>query len=424
MEIKLHEIKKIVTSPIVLALTIVFISFNIFVIFNNSYIRNDLKLINNIIYEFGYEINDEVIKTMKEKNIRNLNKLNDITMEKFKNSYKSIEDFFESEEYQNNIYKYSVFTENEKEFFNEINLLDMYSTLAIDLVDSYENIDIRQIAEQDIKAYGLTGKTSEITMKKYIDLENRFEEIKENAEHKNFFFFGKQYQTHSMFFGDLFSYCIYQIMILVVLITSYLINYEFDNKTNLVVYSTKRGRENDKDKLIICIVSTFIISTLILGITLLSYFITFDYSRVMNVPINSVFNWENPKPYISWFNHTILQRIVVSIIVVLVVSIIFTGITFIISKLIKSSYIVFFVFFIVFGINIIIPSLVGTNSGLIMYLQYDVFSLILNPHMWFMSKDPLIINKYYEVITLSSWIIIVVLGSLSVMKRFKKQDIS
>ena len=424
MDIKLYEIKKIITSPIVIALTTIFILFNIFVIFNNSYIRDDLKLISNIIGEFGYEINDEVIKSMQEKNNENLNKLNKLTIKKLNKRYESIEEFFESDQYQNNIYQDDIFTQRELSFLKEINLLYMYSVLAVDLVDSYENINIMKVAKSDIKAYGLSKKASEIAIQNYKNLEERFEEIKDNKEHKNFFFFGKSYQTHSMLFGDLFSSCIYQIMILVVLITSYLINYEFDNKTSLVVYSSKRGRKNDKDKLMICIVSALIVSTLILGISLLAYFIVFDYSKVINVPINSVFNWENPQPYISWFNHTILERIVVSIFVVLISAIIFTGITFIISKLIKSSYIVFFIFFIVFGINIIIPTLVGTSSGLIMYLQYDVFSLILNPHMWFMSKAPLIINKYYELITLSSWLVIIVIGSLYVMNRFKKQDIS
>lgn len=424
MDIKLHEIKKIITSPIVIALTSIFILFNCFVIFQNSYIRDDLNIINNIIDEFGYEINDEVIESMKEKTQRNLKKLNDITMQKFKMKYKSIEEFFESEEYQHNSYKDDLFTEKELDFFNEINLLDMYSILAVDLADSYENIDIMKMAKDDIKAYGLSGKSAEIAMDKYKDLQSRLEEIKEKKEHKNFFFFGKTYQTHSMLFRSLFSACVYQIMILVVLITSYLINYEFDNKTSLVVYSTKRGRKNDKDKLIVCILTSLIISIIILGFSLLAYFITFDYSEVIKVPINSVFNWEYSKPYISWFNHTVLERIVVSIFVVLISAIIFTGITFVISKLIKNSYIVFFVFFIVFGINIIIPTIVGTGSGLIMYLQYDVFNLILNPHMWFMSKAPFIINKYYEVTTLSSWIIITVVGSLCVMNRFKKQDIS
>lgn len=424
MDIKLYEIKKIITSPIIIALTTIFILFNILTIFNNSCIRDDLKLISNIIDQFGYEINDEIVKTMKEKNKVNLDALNKLTLKKINKKYESIEEFFESDEYQNNIYQDNIFTQKELLFLNEMNFLEIYSVLAVDLIDSYENINIMKVAKSDVKAYGLSEKASQIATQKYKDLEDRFEEIKDNKEHKNFFFFGKSYQTHTMLFGDLFSSCIYQIMILVVLITSYLINYEFDNKTNLVVYSTKRGRKNDKDKLIICIVSTLIISTLILGVSLLSYFIVFDYSKVINIPINSVFNWEKPQPYISWFNHNVLQRIVISIVVVLVVSIIFTGITFIISKLIKSSYIVFFVFFIVFGINIIIPTIVGTSSGLIMYLQYDVFNLILSPQMWFMSKDPLIINKYYEVITLGSWIIIVVTGSLYVMDRFKKEDIS
>ena len=61
MNIKIQEFKKLICSPVIIGLTVVFILFNIFSMSATSYLKEDLKIINNIISEFGYEINDEII---------------------------------------------------------------------------------------------------------------------------------------------------------------------------------------------------------------------------------------------------------------------------------------------------------------------------------------------------------------------------
>lgn len=424
MDIKYHEIKKIVLSPIVLALTVVFIAFNLFVIYDNSYISNDLKIINNIIDEFGYKIDDSMVDNINASYKSKLEEFNKITKDKLGKTYSSMEEFLDSEYHYTDIYDSDLFTKEELNFFDEINILELYLFLVTEQVNSYESIDILKVKDFEIKSFGISGEAKEIAEKRYEILNKRFEEIKENKEHKNLFFYGKAYRTHNLLFDNIFSKCIYEIMILVVLITVYLINYEFDNNTSLLVYSTKRGRNNTKDKFIVCLFSAIIISIIILGITLLAYFLVFDYSKVLNVPINSAFNWEYPMPYINLFENTVIQQIILSIIVVLLCSLIFAAITFIISKLVKNSYIVFFIFFIVFGINIMIPTLAGKSSALTMYLHFDVFNLILNPSMWFMSKVPFTVTKYHEVITIFAWMLITLVGSICCVKIFKKQDIN
>ena len=423
MNLKLEEAKKVIFSPIVIALTVIFILFNILVIYENSYIKEDLKIINNIVDEFGYEIYDEMLNNMKSKYEKQLIKLNQITMNKFKKTYDSVSDFLDSDEYNSNYYREEVFTKEELKFFNEVNLLEVYIGLSTDLVTSYESIDIMAVAKNEIKMYGLTGGAKDLVYKNYEKLSERFDDLVKNKEHKNLFFLGDVYRTHTLLFRDIFSKCIYEIIILVVLITSYLINYEFDNKTSLLVYSTKRGRNNTKDKFIVCIIAAIILSLIIIGVTLLAYFITFDYSKLYNVQISSAFNWEYKFPYISWFNISFIMQTVLCTVVVTIASVIFSAITFIISKLVKNSYIVFFIFFIIFGCFMILPTIIGSNSSLFIYSHYSIFNLILNPHIWFIGFNPITMSKYYEVITIITSTLIVALGSIFVFKRFKKQDL-
>ena len=424
MHIKLYEAKKIISSPIVIVLTIIFILFNILTIYNNSYIKDELKIINNIIGEFGYEINDDMLNNMNLEYKEKIKKFNEITKDKLNKTYPTMEEFINSDEYNKYTNNDKTFTYEEIEFFNELNLLEAYKYLAVEQVKSYEGINILETGDKDIKAYGLSGKAKEIAKKRYETLDKRFEQIKEAGDYKSLFFLGNPYRTYSLLFQDILSNCIYEIMILVVLITSYLINYEFDNKTSLLVYSTKRGRNNDKDKLIICLLSSFIISLIILGATLLVYFITFNYSNILNIPLNSAFNWENLMPIINIFGHTFINQLMLSILIVIVCMLIFTTIVFVISKLLKNSYIVFFIFLIIFGINLSVSAFVSKSSPIIMYLGYDVFNLAIRPGSWFTSKLPFIANKYYELVTIVVWGCMCMLSLMFVIKRFNKEDIN
>lgn len=423
MDIKIYEIKKIISSPVIIGLTVVFLLFNIITISQNKYLQNDIKIISNMISEFGYEIDDEMINNMKTKYKDSLKELNKITKEKVNKTYKSVSEFMASDEYYSNNYEGGVFTKDELEFFSQVALLDLYSNESVNLVQSYEDMNIIEMGEGAIEAYGLSGSTAQLARENYKELANRFEEIKENKEHKNLFFLGKTYRMHSLLFRDIFSKCIYEIMILVVLITAYLINFEFDNKTNLLVYSTKRGRKNIRDKFSVCMFSSLVVSCIILGITLFSYFTMFDYSEVLNVPITTAFNWEYNTPYISWFNNTFIEQLILSILIVIICAIMFASISFIICSLIKNSYLVIFIFFIIFGISLMISSLISKNSQLILYSCYNIFQLILNPHMWFMDMGP-VMFKNYELITIAINGVIITLGSLFTINRFKKEDIN
>ena len=64
MNIRINEFKKVITSPIIIGLLILFIIFNSTIIFKSSYIKEDLEVLNKIVNKFGYKI-DERIKEIK-----------------------------------------------------------------------------------------------------------------------------------------------------------------------------------------------------------------------------------------------------------------------------------------------------------------------------------------------------------------------
>ena len=117
------------------------------------------------------------------------------------------------------------------------------------------------------------------------------------------------------------------------------------------------------------------------------------------------------------------QYLISSIILVYICGILFTVITFILSIFIKNSYISFFTFGILFGLILLVPNMMPSSNNLIFLSVFTPFSLILNPQNWFMGKDSFSIFKYYEIITIGAWsLLLFITGKLSA-KKFKKEDI-
>ncbi|MBZ9633295.1 hypothetical protein [Clostridium sp. FP1] len=416
MRIKLYELKKVIKSPVVIGLIAIFIAFNIFIIFSNTHLISELKILNKIVDKFGYKISDKMMDDFGVYYNEQLKKLNSITSGKTSKTYESAAMLL------NDYKQVDIYKKEDLEFFNEVRVIENYYYTAKDIDKNYKNIDIVQIGESGITMCGLSGKAAATVRTQYSKLSKRFDKLKENGEYENLFFIGKAYKMHTLLFKTLFRAFIYEIMILVVLITGYLTNYEFENKTQSVVYATKRGRKLDIDKFYVSIFSSILVATIIIVISLVVYFSVVSYSGLWGVPISSGFNWEYG-PYISWWNMSFAKYLFYCIGLVYLCEILFTCITFIISSFIKNSYIVFFAFAIIFGIALVIPGVMPVNSNAVFLAYVTPFALISNPFLWFMEKGPFATFKYYEVITIAVWLVILLTICGICIRRFKKQNL-
>ncbi|WP_159083046.1 hypothetical protein [Lysinibacillus sp. 2017] len=81
-------------------------------------------------------------------------------------------------------------------------------------------------------------------------------------------------------------------VLLVVLLTAFITNYEFEQSTQLVIYPTKKGRKLLLNKGLASLLASFIVIAILFGVTLSAYFTVYDYSAVWQASISSGFNWE------------------------------------------------------------------------------------------------------------------------------------
>ena len=417
MRVIYHEYKKAMFSPIILSLLLLFISFNVFLIHNHSDYKEELKTANQLAKKYGTKMDDAAISRLKTDIQYERKQMNGITEKKIAQTYSSAVDFFKE------AYKHEKsFSKKEWKFLIQLGLKEMYLHTALGIDDSYREIDVMKIAEVKIGMYRLSEDAAKTLRNEYKKLAQRFEELKQNDEHKDIFFLGKHYYMHSLLFKTLFRHIIFEAMILIVLLTAFLTNYEYEQQSHLLVYSTKKGRNVLTAKLIASLLATITVTTLLLGTVLVDYFVVFDYSYLSKSAINSAFNWEYQFPYISWWSMSFLAFLLCSMMVVSFCMLLFSAITFVISTFIKNSYIVFFVFALLFGVCLLLPGIVPTSSNAIFIMGMTPFALILNPHMWFMGMNDLFIYKYSEAFTIGFWILLTLLLCLLCIKRFKKAE--
>lgn len=403
MRIWLLELKKIVSAPVVLVLMLLFIAFNLYLIMTMPQDRDELALLNTFVNQYGSQIDETMLTQWKA----------DLDEEQL---------LLEAET-GHSLTDLELAGEAEQARWFEWIVRDAYYQAAVELEQHGESIAMEEIAEGEIMKYGLSGTAAETIRQQYQALAEREREASETGEQNTLFFYGEVYEMHAALFRTIFRSLLNQSLILIVLMTGFLLTYEFENRTASVTYTTKRGRRLQLDKLLVSLGASVLATTVLVGSTLAAYFLRFDYSGVWHVPISSHFNSESGMAYLSWWNLSFAEYLLASIVLIYLCQLLFTAFTAVLALFIRNSYLVFITFAIIFGAAVLLPGIVPTSSNLLFITMFTPFTLILNPHIWWTGNGTLTIFSYYEQATIVSWTIIIVLASIFALKRFGKSNL-
>ncbi|MEJ8545010.1 hypothetical protein [Brevibacillus borstelensis] len=419
MRIIFHECKKAFSSPILVALLLLFASFNIFLIFSHSDLKEELQVANELTETYGGKITPESWHRFKQDLQADLVKLNEITRKKSGRDFHSVHEFLDSLHSKDR----DLYSRQEWTFFTRLQVKEMYFALANSIDSQYSQLDWRKIAELEVEKYQLSGSAAMALLDGYDQLSQRFEQMKENGEHKQWFLAGKPYRMHSFLFRTMFGHLIFEALILIVLATALISNFEFENGTHLVTYSTKRGRGLMPDKLAASLLTATAITAILLFGTLGAFFSVFDYSSLWGSSISSAFNWEYNLPYVSWWNMSFATFLFCSILLVYACMLLFSAIAFAISLFVKNNYFTFFLCAAGFAIALLLPGFMPSFASLMLITGFNPAVLVMNPHMFFMGNSGLTMFKHYETITVGVWTMIASAFCCISVKTCKKQDI-
>lgn len=419
MGIILYECKKALTSPILIALTLLFLGFNIFTMINSSEHKEELKIVNDIVDTYGLKITDESLARYEVDLQEDLAELNDITAKHRDGEYESVFQFLDEMKFEN----HDLYSEKEWDIFNQLQLKEMYFNIAKSIDEEYATIDIEKIGEYEIKRFGLTGLAAESVRTEYENFSIRFEEMIQNEEHKEWFFAGQAHRMHSLLFKSTFRQIVMGLIILIVLATALITNFEFENRTQFVTLATTRGRRLMKDKLVASLVATTAIVAFLMMSTLAIFFLIFDYSHVWKSSISSAFTWEYNFPNVTWWDMSFIVFLFCVMLLIYICTLLFSVITFAISVFTKNSYVAFILFAAFFIIAYMMPSFIPTSSRVMLAVGYNLSSIVLNPHVAFMGTSGLMMFKNYEWMTLCVWTGLSLGLCFISLRLFKKEEI-
>lgn len=419
MSITLQECKKALTSPILIVLILLFAAFNVFLIFDYSDDRDELEVANALANTYGLAITGESLIRMEADLKKDLEALHDVVSSTTEQTFASVSEFLEGLDYEVE----DLYSDDEWAFFNQMQIKEMYLNVAKSIDEEYDALDWQAIGEAEINKYQLSGQAADTLRSVYSRLSQRFEEIKENGEHKTWFFAGNPYRMHSFLFRTLFRSILYEALLLIVLATALITNFEFENNTHLVTYVTKTGRSLMKHKFVAALLTAAVMVTVILIITLLTYFSVFDYSYLWASAVSSALNWEYDLPYVSWWDFSFVEFLQWGVLLTYASVGLFTALVFAFSVFLKNSYGTFFLFAVFFAAGLLVPGFMPNASPLIFIAHYHPSTLVMNPHYWFMGSSGLTAFKHYEWMTVSLWACITTAVCVLALKRFHHQDI-
>ena len=409
MHITWLEMKKALFSPTILILLSLFIVFNIFTAVTSSYgIKNELKIVNTIVDTYGNKFDNQTLNKMQID-------LNSSILNLYP-QYENVPSFLESMNYE----KYSAASKVEQQEIDRISLMQMYISIANSLNSRYSGLDMEQLKNEVIKEDGLTGFTADLIANEYDQLAKRLDRIMETEEYKSWFFSG-EYKMHSELFRVMIKNVAIQGVLLVVLLTSLITNYEFERKTQLVIYATKKGRHLMINKLIACLLVTLVILVPLFGLSLFMFFTVYDYSGLWQTNIASGLNWEYQLPYITWWPIEFWQYLLLAIAILVGILLIISCLTFSLSTFIKNSYLSW-ILTIILLISMFIAT--GFFKGIWTYIMHlNLTVLLLNPHLYFNGVSNYTMFEHHEIYTLILWFLISGVCCIFTYKRFLRKDI-
>ena len=401
------ELKKALLSPVFFILLFVIIGFNLFLIWSDSYNKQELKVINEIIEKYGASFNDDVLQQMEQD-------INDV-VQAFGGT--NAQPFFEDLTLE----QYEEASLEQQQQINHAGLLYAYLQSAKGLESRYATIDIPKLKQIFITEENLPAWLEQKMTDDFDSWHARFNEIMAKNEYKQWFFLS-DYRMHSNLFSAKMKTLALEGVLLVALLTVLITNYEFEKKTQLVIYSTKNGRKLIWHKFFASMIGSLFVILVLFGLTLLSYFMVYDYSAVWQTPISSGFNWEYKLPYITWWEIPLWQYLIFAIGILSSVLLMVSLLTFSISVFLKNTYFAWCLCILVLVSMFVVP-FYFTNSTAQWLMHFNITLLLLNPHLYFDGGTTYTMTKYHELYTLLLWGGIVILGSMLAIRYFNRKDV-
>lgn len=409
MRITWYEMKKALTSPIVLILFVAFLGFNGFQILSQSHAKEEINAVNDLIATYGRTITDESLSKL-------LNDLNEDAEQL--GGQDGAESFLNELTYE----RYEAFSQTEKEQVDRLELFYTYYIKGRDVEERYKGIHMDELRSEFLVSVKESSRFEKFMSQEFTNWEERYEEIVATEEYKEWFFLG-EYKMHSEMYRSLMKNVALQSVILIVLMTALVTNYEVEQRTQLLLYTTQKGRFLMRNKFAASLLLATLTFFMLLIPSFILYFTIYDFSEVWQTVVSSGLNWEYKLPYITWWELEVWQFFLLAIAVEWGVVILIAVLGFCLSLWIKNTYFTWILSMAVLIGLFLLPSVFNAYPALQFVTLLNVTTLLLNPHMYFSGGITLTMVQYFEVWSLLIGFAVATILSILSYRRFMKKDV-
>lgn len=410
MQLTWFEMKKALLSPIVLVLLVAFIAFNLFTVSTQTHAKEEMNYISTLVSNYGLKITDQSLSEI-EKDLNS--KASDL------GAKDSAAVFLNELQFE----EYDAFSPQKQKAVDDLNLLFSYYSLGLNLEEKYTSISMGKLREETLHGLDSTSWFAKFLGDEFSEWENRYEEIVVTEEYKTWFFAG-DYKVHSEMYRTLLKNITIQSVFLASLLTALLVNYEVEQRTQLLVYATKKGRQILLNKLVASLVVSSSVFLLLSASTFGIYFTIYDFSEVWSSVVSSGLNWEYKLPYITYWRLEVGQFFWLAQTVELFVVLIVSLLTFGIGLHLKNSYITWILCMSLLVAAFLLPSALVRIPELSFLATLNISLVLMNPHMYFSGGTMFTMVKYFELWSLLIWGSGSLVSVAWVYSRFLKKDVT
>lgn len=182
-------------------------------------------------------------------------------------------------------------------------------TETVGAEDIFETYDVSQLYEAYTAKFNMQGYVAEALEKKYSKLENRVTELAERDASMDLAAAGMTKYLMDALFERLCKAVITEGMILAVMIALYICGREQTERTQLIVYATRRGRLIQREKAAAGLIMTAVEYAILQGISIALFAAVWRLGPIWNADMSSQFYYVSDLgiklPFVSWADFSV-----------------------------------------------------------------------------------------------------------------------
>jgi hypothetical protein len=314
--------------------------------------------------------------------------------------------------------------------FNAVIAIASYKDLNSDdeteAVNIFEGFQTSEIAEAYIRKYSVTGANAENIRSKYAKLQPVADEKSVNGDALSTYFAKQTHYRHSLLFETLFMTIIAESCLLALFAALLSVTYEQMRGTEPIICASTVGRRVLIAKLCASLTAAAALTVVIIGASLLVFFLRFDFSGVWKDNVSSMFNYavnEYGKPFITWRSFTVAGYLLATIGVSFGLAVCFCLLGYAVGVSVRSGYGAFIAAASVVGVTFLAKPLLPIGSVFRSIWNLTPVWLWKNSGMWFTDGGADIVWANFESVGLFVSLAVLSVAAWLATKCFKRREL-